>query len=485
MFLNMKKLLTIIISLCFLSGIMAQGTVTRQVISAGGNTVSEEGGVLLSWTIGETVVNTVVEGDITLYQGFQQPFFTEGGVITHVIPLNLGWNTLSTYVKVGNATNFLDVIEEWSGIPFVNNMSNLLVFSQGSHTAYPWNTSSYVESMIWEDAGCIQLFNQQPAGVLSLTIMGEYFPEAEQTYTLAKNAWGRVPVLSPNKLKVSDYVHVSDFGSGEIFYMKSDDGTSYMVAEGYIISSTLGYLMPGLGHDAYTTKDVTFNFAGGKKSGVNHAPEMPKNPWNEVIVTPNYHVIFATAETLEGGDVMEAGDVLGVFTQKGVCAGKAVYTGEEGIVLQAYAADEMSKSNGFTANEVMIFKLYRPSTQEVFNLNITWDTENAKLVEGLFTVNGFSEIGGLKSITGISDYVAGISVYPNPAKDYIVLNVEGGISAKAQYVIYGAEDGKLSISQNLTKTSTQIDITSLSSGVYFVKVIDQDQVFVEKFVKQK
>ncbi len=64
----MKKLIILIISCCFLSGAFAQSP-QRQVISAGGGS-DVSGKSLLSWTIGQPVVNTTYE----LSQGFHVPF---------------------------------------------------------------------------------------------------------------------------------------------------------------------------------------------------------------------------------------------------------------------------------------------------------------------------------------------------------------------------------------------------------------------------
>lgn len=64
-----------LISFLFISaGLLAQ-SVSPQVIATAGN-YSEAGGISLSWTLGEPVIETAVSTDVTLTQGFQQPDYT-------------------------------------------------------------------------------------------------------------------------------------------------------------------------------------------------------------------------------------------------------------------------------------------------------------------------------------------------------------------------------------------------------------------------
>ncbi|MBQ4820604.1 hemagglutinin protein [Aquimarina sp. MMG016] len=66
----MKKIFLTIIAIGTLISTQAQ-SIERQVISSGGNTITN-GGVTLDFTIGELAVTTITDGTTTLNQGFQQ-----------------------------------------------------------------------------------------------------------------------------------------------------------------------------------------------------------------------------------------------------------------------------------------------------------------------------------------------------------------------------------------------------------------------------
>ncbi|MDY8134880.1 hemagglutinin protein [Aquimarina sp. 2201CG5-10] len=66
----MKRLFLTLIGVCTFLGTQAQ-SIERQVISSGGNTITN-GGVTLDYTIGELAVTTITDGTTTLTQGFQQ-----------------------------------------------------------------------------------------------------------------------------------------------------------------------------------------------------------------------------------------------------------------------------------------------------------------------------------------------------------------------------------------------------------------------------
>jgi hypothetical protein len=75
-----------------------------------------------------------------------------------------------------------------------------------------------------------------------------------------------------------------------------------------------------------------------------------------------------------------------------------------------------------------------------------------------------------------------ISIFPNPAIDKITIETSGVV--KESYLeIVNIEGQKLMTSQ-ITQSQTQIDISSLPSGVYFVRLTNDKTVELGKFVKQ-
>jgi surface protein len=86
--------------------------------------------------------------------------------------------------------------------------------------------------------------------------------------------------------------------------------------------------------------------------------------------------------------------------------------------------------------------------------------------------------GGLDCATaGVEDEnLLTISIYPNPVKDK--LNIQG-LSSPTKVSIYNVL-GKLVLSET---TTSEIDIEGLQSGIYIVKIIDQQKETTRKFIK--
>ena len=78
-------------------------------------------------------------------------------------------------------------------------------------------------------------------------------------------------------------------------------------------------------------------------------------------------------------------------------------------------------------------------------------------------------------ITGISDIenVNHIQVYPNPANDILNVTFESGGYTNNEIRIYSLE-GKLLLSQKLLSNQTSVDISELKTGVYIVKVTNNN-----------
>jgi hypothetical protein len=73
-------------------------------------------------------------------------------------------------------------------------------------------------------------------------------------------------------------------------------------------------------------------------------------------------------------------------------------------------------------------------------------------------------------------------LYPNPATDKITLEISGETTKSNLAIV--TIDGQELITFPITKPKTQIDITNLSSRVYFVRLTNDRTVEVGKIIKQ-
>lgn len=74
-----------------------------------------------------------------------------------------------------------------------------------------------------------------------------------------------------------------------------------------------------------------------------------------------------------------------------------------------------------------------------------------------------------------------VSLYPNPANEYILLDFKGGVSVVSVEVV--DIQGRILYSGNLEGQSASLDITNYQSGVYFVRVSQGDKKYDLRFVK--
>ena len=75
-----------------------------------------------------------------------------------------------------------------------------------------------------------------------------------------------------------------------------------------------------------------------------------------------------------------------------------------------------------------------------------------------------------------------LSLYPNPATDKIIIETTGK-TQESYFVILNIEGQQVMTSQ-ITQPKTQVDISSFPSGVYFVRVTNDNIVEVEKIIKK-
>ncbi|HLA53782.1 MAG TPA: T9SS type A sorting domain-containing protein, partial [Flavitalea sp.] len=83
---------------------------------------------------------------------------------------------------------------------------------------------------------------------------------------------------------------------------------------------------------------------------------------------------------------------------------------------------------------------------------------------------------------------AGLSLYPNPARSFVNLNMNVAESGKAMISIYDVS-GKLVKAEQFNKDPQQItkniNVSSLNRGVYMVRLtIGSKTIGTEKFLKQ-
>ncbi len=83
-------------------------------------------------------------------------------------------------------------------------------------------------------------------------------------------------------------------------------------------------------------------------------------------------------------------------------------------------------------------------------------------------------------ITNINDIAeSNFNVYPNPVKDILVVEVDNNTD-----ITISDMTGKVVYKENCTNGVNRINMTDLSSGIYFVSVLNNDRIITKKVVKK-
>ncbi len=76
-----------------------------------------------------------------------------------------------------------------------------------------------------------------------------------------------------------------------------------------------------------------------------------------------------------------------------------------------------------------------------------------------------------------------LKVYPNPVSDKITVEFPGsGQTSNGKVIIYSIA-GEQILLHEFNSLNSEITVTDLPPGIYFIKLISKDKIATEKFVK--
>ncbi|HQF00868.1 MAG TPA: C1 family peptidase [Bacteroidales bacterium] len=245
---------------------------------------------------------------------------------------------------------------------------------------------------------------------------------------------------------------------------------------------TLTTLFPGIGYQAFFINPLTINFPEyegfliNQKNSFTNCKTNP--PWN-IHPTDHYHLLSIQSESL----YKIPNGFLGIFDEKNNCVGFSEITDDksDNLLLIAYGDDEWTlEKDGALEGEPMTFKLYRPSNQTEFMLNVTY-SDNAPNHNGLFESFGMSIISDITmcGAEDVSHEINKIVIYPNPSQGIFTVSSEQ-LLGDVNWVVTDAKgqiitNGKLSDSQ-------QINLCAQIKGIYFIRLTGEDIIHTEKLV---
>jgi len=127
-----------------------------------------------------------------------------------------------------------------------------------------------------------------------------------------------------------------------------------------------------------------------------------------------------------------------------------------------------SNTNSYTINGL------QPETS--YQIQVQANCGDGNLSEWSSAVTGTTTVG-------IDSWLSNsVSLYPNPAKEYVDIRVDGDLNVKTMEVfdVYG----KLINTVIVTENPTRINVSGLANGMYFVRVSTEEGMVTKTFVKK-
>jgi hypothetical protein len=373
----------------------------------------------------------------------------------HDISIGNGWQGVSTYfnpVDADIATLFAPVVDN---IVLIENQAGLYWPDENINTLGDWDfRSGYIFKSDTPSEITDVLSTRQDDKLLEL-----------------QEGWNLIPVLSSNNVGVielfaeADIEIVKEVAGWRVYWPELNINSMLTVNTGkaYFVLSN-------------AEQSILFPDLDGTNAVSVPQPEAINiTPWNEVSENPASHIIGFNQKALTA---LQPGDYIGAFTNDEFCAGIMKYDGES-MALTVFGNDlTTSEIDGFVDNESIQIRLYRPETDETFDVDVTY---NPELNQGNYEAYGLSEIITMKlSPTGISEIDPNtVDIYPNPSNGIFNIDIAYDYISIDVYDSYGNEFLKRDKSQSGT-----LDLTQYPNGVYYLRITSSNAIKIKKLVKE-
>jgi hypothetical protein len=204
-------------------------------------------------------------------------------------------------------------------------------------------------------------------------------------------------------------------------------------------------------------------------------------PWGNLEITPNAQTVAFTINAM--AEILK-GDMIGAFDQNDKLCGFARISDNSQATAIILIGDDATttEKDGFAEGENISIRLYRANTSEEFALEVVYDI-NFDNSTGNYLSSSLSAINAVAmSVTGINNPGAsGISIYPNPATDFVVINIATENFAGATVTVNDTE-GRTVIEKMVGSSNSKLDISKLQPGVYIITIKSDSMNEISKLI---
>ena len=383
------------------------------------------------------------------------------GYNQQLIEIPEGWSGFSSIIDPVSPLVTHTMAPIVDDLVIMQTLTKMYYPSQGINTIGLWNTDYGLKIKVTDD--------------VVLPIMG--CTEEDLQISLPAT-WSIFPVRSTCNVQTSE---LFDPVMDNLIVIKEIGGNNIYWPEMNIL--TLQTLLPGKAYMAAVlqTSQITFPECSGTLKNENfNAPTIENlTRWNDPALTASNHNIAIQQGALKQ---IETGDFIGAFTKEGFCAGLTRITDVDQNQLITIFGDDVTttENDGLMQDELISFKLYRPSIGKEYNLLVSYD-QNLNSNNGHFADNGLSAIKEIHfDPTNIEDQTASnILVFPNPSTGKFEI-ITGDVNKQYLVNIYSTTGSQVFGSRATGNTTINLD--DLKKGLYILKIETEYFVKFEKLI---
>lgn len=375
---------------------------------------------------------------------------------TQTIVLSPGWNMISSYIQ-SSTPNIADIFASiQSQIALVKNGTGNVYFpSSAINTIGNWNVAhGYQVKVISNSSINLQITGQQvnPASlVINLSVGWNLFAYLRDTQQSIATA------LSPVQSK--------------LIIAKNNAGQIYFPSGGI---NNIGNMKPGQGYQAKMSSNASLNYSTRMATppANMHSASLFPNHYNLQRVQNGSNASLIIANN----DVLNTGDEVGVFTEKGLLVGAAVYEGH--TLAFPIWGDELNTSEieGLEEGASFEVRVWNAKTQKEVPVALSFETGDQ-----VYQTDGIIQ-ASLQKTTNIHSLLEAnsLNIYPNPSKTQATLSLGLVKTAEVKVELYNLQ-GKLIqvVSEDRLSTGQhEINISTahLPDGLYHCNIIIGDVV---------
>jgi hypothetical protein len=390
----MKKITLVAIFLICLLNAQSQ-SISRDVVSSSGD-YYEGASLSVSWTVGETVVETFDDGSYTLCQGFQQSWTTTAINNCQTITLPVGWSIFSTYIDP--FTPNIDSI-------FQSIVQDVVIVKDGDGLVY-W--PQFGLNVI----GSLSIGKGYQAKMLlaNLTEICGTVVTPETTVIMIPQGWSMIGYLrqAPADIAVMMSPVVSEIelvknGSGQVYWPQFN-------------LNAIGNMIPGKGYQIKLYSPQSFYYPANNNTAKTSYPvQYQSKYYGQVQNTGNNMTIGIPLDAWT--HELQFGDEVAVKSKTGRIVGSSVYT-KRNMAIAVWGNDVLSSNMDGMMDDEPFEIFVRPLNEEKeYKLEIEfWEMGDA-----LFNTNKVSVVGNCRipDLDANSEDQFYSRVYPNPVSESV------------------------------------------------------------------